>query len=162
MSFTEGHPTVKARSDLLGICWDQRQLQSVAVKIEKFPMDHRAFQFATRGQCLKGNRSNVALCDSHCNLRLEWMRLWTESSSGIFPDTFMKEMAANRAWLKKQSKLKADEKKRRGSQKNYADIFGMEGSFRQLNIDWYENKFYVQRNDFEMMYETGPVPIRKT
>ena len=47
----------------------------------------------------------------------------------------MKEMAANRAWLKKQSKLKADEKKRRGSQKNYADIFGMEGSFRQLNID---------------------------
>jgi hypothetical protein len=47
----------------------------------------------------------------------------------------MKDMALHRDWLKKQSKLKSDEKKRRGQQKSYADIFGMEGSFRQLNID---------------------------
>ena len=44
-------------------------------------------------------------------------------------------MEAHAGWLKKQSKLKADEKKRRGARKTHADIFGMEGSFRQLNID---------------------------
>ena len=53
----------------------------------------------------------------------------------FFSDILMKDMTAHRDWLKKQSKFKADEKKRRGQQKSYADIFGMEGSFRQLNID---------------------------
>ncbi len=53
----------------------------------------------------------------------------------IFADALMKDMSGRRDWLKKQSKLKADEKKRRGTQKTHADIFGMEGSFRQLNID---------------------------
>ena len=53
----------------------------------------------------------------------------------FFTDILVKDISGRRDWLKKQSKLKAEEKKRRGSQKTYADIFGMEGSFRQLNID---------------------------
>ena len=34
-----------------------------------------------------------------------------------------------------QSKYKTDEKKRMGKSKTHSDIFGMEGSFRQLAFD---------------------------
>jgi len=57
------------------------------------------------------------------------------TSVDIVPDAMLKDMAAHRDWLKRQSKMKADEKKRRGPKKTHADIFGMEGSFRQLNFD---------------------------
>lgn len=42
---------------------------------------------------------------------------------------------SKRDWLKAQTAFKADEAKRPGKPKNYSDIFGMEGSFRQLNVD---------------------------
>ena len=50
----------KARSDLLQICCDQQLSQSIAVKIEKNPII-----------C-----SDLALCDSRCNLQLVWTRLY--------------------------------------------------------------------------------------
>ncbi len=40
-----------------------------------------------------------------------------------------------RDWLLAQTKLKSNEKKRQGMVKSYSDIFGMEGSFRQLDFD---------------------------
>ncbi len=41
----------------------------------------------------------------------------------------------HRDFLIAQSKLKTDESRRAGAVKTYSDIFGMEGSFRQLEFD---------------------------
>ena len=40
-----------------------------------------------------------------------------------------------RDWLKLRTELKSDEAKRVGQAKDYNEIFGMEGSFRKLNLD---------------------------
>jgi len=39
-------------------------------------------------------------------------------------------------WFKEQELFKADESKRPGKPKTHDDLFGLEGSFRQLIIDW--------------------------
>lgn len=44
-------------------------------------------------------------------------------------------MISYKDWFLEQEKLKADESKRPGKPKTYGDLFGMEGSFKQLTID---------------------------
>ncbi len=53
----------------------------------------------------------------------------------FFAATTAKLVNSHREWLLKQPKLKTNEKKRQGAIKSYSDIFGMEGSFRQLEFD---------------------------
>ena len=51
-------------------------------------------------------------------------------------DLMYKKVQANRKWILQQEKAKSNEKKRRsGMTRSYSDIFGMEGSFRQLSFD---------------------------
>lgn len=50
-------------------------------------------------------------------------------------DDLVKSLEKKSSWLSKQYKYKSNEKKRPGKEKLYSDIFGMEGSFRQLSVD---------------------------
>ncbi|PSN30162.1 hypothetical protein C0J52_27760 [Blattella germanica] len=46
-----------------------------------------------------------------------------------------KKVEGYRTWFKEQEKYRSDEKKRPGKAKTQEDLFGLEGSFRQLNVD---------------------------
>ena len=50
---------------------------------------------------------------------------------GNWRETVMK----NKEWFKEQMKFKSEEEKQLGKPKTHADIFGIEGSFRKLDID---------------------------
>jgi hypothetical protein len=52
----------------------------------------------------------------------------------IFTDDVKQQMIANRKWLMEQTKFRSEENKR-NVKRTYSDIFGMEGSFRQLSFD---------------------------
>jgi hypothetical protein len=45
-------------------------------------------------------------------------------------------MEEYRGWFKEQESVITDESRRPGKPKTYDDLFGLEGSFRQLVIDW--------------------------
>ncbi|CAG9861687.1 unnamed protein product [Phyllotreta striolata] len=52
-----------------------------------------------------------------------------------FHDQWMEKLKEYTPWFKQQESLKADESRRPGKPKNYEDLFGLDGSFRQLSID---------------------------
>lgn len=47
----------------------------------------------------------------------------------------MKKLEEYGSWFEEQESLKADESKRPGKPTNYDDLFGVDGSFKQLSID---------------------------
>lgn len=56
-------------------------------------------------------------------------------TNDFFVDAWMKKLEEYGPWFKAQEDLKADESKRPGKPTNYDDLFGIDGSFRQLAID---------------------------
>jgi hypothetical protein len=52
-----------------------------------------------------------------------------------FPDAWKRKLESYREWFVEQDKLKVDESKRPGKKFDSGDIFGFEGSFRQLSVD---------------------------
>lgn len=52
-----------------------------------------------------------------------------------FNEQWIKKLEEYTPWFKEQENIKADESKRPGKPTNYDDLFGLDGSFRQLSID---------------------------
>lgn len=52
-----------------------------------------------------------------------------------FPEQWIQKLKDYTPWFKAQESVKADESKRPGKPTNYEDLFGLDGSFRQLTID---------------------------
>ena len=52
----------------------------------------------------------------------------------IISENLKNVMVENRKWLMEQTKYRSEENKRE-VKRTYSDIFGMEGSFRQLEFD---------------------------
>ena len=61
--------------------------------------------------------------------------LLTEFRNVFFAEQWVKKMENYRDWFKEQESVKVDESKRPGKPKTHDDLFGLEGSFRQLVID---------------------------
>lgn len=53
----------------------------------------------------------------------------------IIVEKWIKILEDHTPWFKEQENIKADESKRPGKPTNYDDLFGVDGSFRQLSID---------------------------
>ncbi|XP_069698822.1 retinaldehyde-binding protein 1-like [Periplaneta americana] len=52
-----------------------------------------------------------------------------------YHEAWIKKMATYNDWYKEQENVKSDETKRQGRSRTCGDLFGIEGSFRKLNVD---------------------------
>lgn len=52
-----------------------------------------------------------------------------------FTDAWAKKLGSYTDWFKEQESVKANEDLRPGKPTNYEELFGIDGSFRQLSID---------------------------
>ena len=53
----------------------------------------------------------------------------------LFSEQWYEKLVSYREWFIEQENIKADESRRPGKPKTHDDLFGMEGSFKQLSID---------------------------
>ncbi|XP_044763472.1 alpha-tocopherol transfer protein-like [Coccinella septempunctata] len=59
----------------------------------------------------------------------------TAGKMSDFNEQWIQKLKDYTPWFKAQESIKADESKRPGKPTNYEDLFGLDGSFRQLTID---------------------------
>lgn len=72
---------------------------------------------------------------SGCTIQLQRVLFYNIINNYYFTETWYDKMLTYRDWFLEQESVKADETKRPGKPKTYDDLFGMEGSFKQLSID---------------------------
>lgn len=53
----------------------------------------------------------------------------------LIPDAWVKKMDEYKGWFAEHENIKANEALRPGKPTNYDELFGIDGSFRQLVID---------------------------
>ena len=86
---------------------------------------------------------NMSLAELTSKFKKE--KLITTNSINSFLNNavyWKKKCEDHRDYLIAQSKIKSDEAKRPGKPKTSDELFGIEGSFRKLNVDWKLLKFH--------------------
>ncbi|XP_046384866.1 uncharacterized protein LOC124155192 [Ischnura elegans] len=66
-----------------------------------------------------------------------------------------KDIESFRDWYLEEAKYKSNESRRPGRPKTYEDLFGVEGSFRQLSVDYFIHKFMVHMDEIKRAGEEG-------
>ena len=54
----------------------------------------------------------------------------------MFVDHWKKKVESYKDWFAEEAKYMTNEAKRPGKPKSANELFGIEGSFRKLNVDW--------------------------
>ena len=82
-----------------------------------------------------GDNMSVAELTGECWPPIAHLRIIKCIKIDMISAHWKKKCEDRRDWLKNREKMKADESKRPGYAKTSAQLFGIEGSFRKLNVD---------------------------